>query len=304
MPSPTAAAPHIWTPRQTSRFFIKSSRLRSFWPQGEAPLGVYSPPAAVAIRGTFAGLQNVCKAAPALTEVTRLTSSQLLAEAEALEGDKKPHKQGVAERLRELLAEANVDVPAQLRAWDPTNSGSVLKTEFRMRIKALFTKYRPQEPFDLETKEIDAFFDTYDKGKSGMMSSNELKAILVDLKGVGCAISMAKTEVRARLAVKATKLRDLAVLAAEGERFEEEADRREVELTKQKREMEADLEVQLGVACTRRRSRGACKCSPRRPHPFPHRYSSASHARAGASKRPTLWVSLRAAQKVSPRPTF
>jgi hypothetical protein len=216
MPSPTAAAPHIWTPRQTSRFFIKSSRLRSFWPQGEAPLGVYSPPAAVAIRGTFAGLQNVCKAAPALTEFTRLTSSQLIAEAEALEGDKKPHKQGAAERLRELLAEANVDVPAQLRAWDPTNSGSVLKTEFRMRIKALFAKYRPMEPFDLETKEIDAFFDTYDNGKSGMLSSIELKTILVDLKGVGCAISMSKAEVRARLVVKATKLRELAVVAAEG----------------------------------------------------------------------------------------
>ena len=85
-----------------------------------------------------------------------------------------------------------------------------------MRIKALFTKYRPQMPFDLETKEIDAFFDTYDKGKSGMMSSNELKAILVDLKGVGCAISMSKAEVRARLVVKATKLRELAVVAAEG----------------------------------------------------------------------------------------
>ena len=112
-------------------------------------MGLYSPPAAVAIRGTFAGLQNVCKAAPALTEFTRLTSSQLIAEAEALEGDKKPHKQGAAERLRELLAEANVDVPAQLRAWDPTNSGSVLKTEFRLRIKALFAKHRPKEPFDL-----------------------------------------------------------------------------------------------------------------------------------------------------------
>ena len=257
MPSPTAAAPHIWTPRQTSRFFIKSSRLRSFWPQGEAPLGLYSPPAAVAIRGTFAGLQNVCKAAPALTEFTRLTSSQLIAEAEALEGDKKPHKQGAAERLRELLAEANVDVPAQLRAWDPTNSGSVLKTEFRMRIKALFAKYRPQEPFDLETKEIDAFFDTYDKGKSGMLSSIELKTILVDLKAVGCAINLSKAEVRARLAVKATKLRELAIHAAEGERFEEEADRREAELTKQKREMEADLEVQLGIACTRRRIKAA-----------------------------------------------
>jgi len=40
-------------------------------------------------------------------------------------------------------------------------------------------------------------------------------------------------------------------------RFEEEADRREAELTKQKREMEADLEVQLGIACTRRRIKAA-----------------------------------------------
>ena len=188
-------------------------------------MGAYSPPAVVPIRGTFAGLQNVRKAAPAITVVTKLSSSELIAEAEALEGDNKPRKQGVAVQLRELLAEANVDVPAQLRAWDPTNSGSVLKTEFRMRIKALFAKYRPQEPFDLETKEIDAFFDTYDKGKSGMLSSIELKTILVDLKAVGCAINLSKAEVRARLAVKATKLRELAIHAAEGERFEEEADR-------------------------------------------------------------------------------
>ena len=257
MPSPTAAAPHIWTPRQSHRYFKKSAKLRSFKPQGEAPLGAYSPPAVVPIRGTFAGLQNVRKAAPAITVVTKLSSSELIAEAEALEGDKKPRKQGVAVQLRELLAEANVDVPAQLRAWDPTNSGSVLKTEFRLRIKALFAKHRPKEPFDLETKEIDAFFDSHDKDKSGVISSNELKTILVDLKSVAVAIQKEQAEVRKLQSAKATRLREIAVIAAEGEVLEEDADRREAELTRLKREMEADLEVQLGIACTRRRIKAA-----------------------------------------------
>jgi len=257
MPSPTAAAPHIWTPRQSHRYFKKSAKLRSFKPQGEAPLGAYSPPAVVPIRGTFAGLQNVRKAAPAITVVTKLSSSELIAEAEALEGDNKPRKQGVAVQLRELLAEANVDVPAQLRAWDPTNSGSVLKTEFRLRIKALFAKHRPKEPFDLETKEIDAFFDSHDKDKSGVISSNELKTILVDLKSVAVAIQKEQAEVRKLQSAKATRLREIAVIAAEGEGLEEDANRREAELTRLKREMEADLEVQLGIACTRRRIKAA-----------------------------------------------
>ena len=220
-------------------------------------MGAYSPPAVVPIRGTFAGLQNVRKAAPAITVVTKLSSSELIAEAEALEGDKKPRKQGVAVQLRELLAEANVDVPAQLRAWDPTNSGSVLKTEFRLRIKALFAKHRPKEPFDLETKEIDAFFDSHDKDKSGVVSSNELKTILVDLKSVAVAIQKEQAEVRKLQSAKATRLREIAVIAAEGEGLEEDADRREAELTRLKREMEADLEVQLGIACTRRRIKAA-----------------------------------------------
>ena len=257
MPSPTAAAPHIWTPRQSHRHFKKSSKLRSFKPQGEAPLGSYSPPAVVPIRGTFAGLQNVRKAAPAITVVTKLSSSELIAEAEALEGDRKPHKQGVAVQLRELLAEASVDVPAQIRAWDPTSSGSVLKTEFRLRIKALFAKHRPKEPFEIETKEIDAFFDSHDKDKSGVISSNELKTILVDLKGVAVAIQKEQAEVRKLQSAKATRLREIAVIAAEGEGLEEDADRREAELTRLKREMEADLEVQLGIACTRRRIKAA-----------------------------------------------
>ena len=257
MPSPTAAAPHIWTPRQSHRHFKKSSKLRSFKPQGEAPLGSYSPPAVVPIRGTFAGLQNVRKAAPAITVVTKLSSSELIAEAEALEGDNKPRQQGVAVQLRELLAEASVDVPAQIRAWDPTSSGSVLKTEFRLRIKALFAKHRPKEPFDLETKEIDAFFDSHDKDKSGVISSNELKTILVDLKGVAVAIQKEQAEVRKLQSAKATRLREIAVIAAEGEGLEEDADRREAELTRLKREMEADLEVQLGIACTRRRIKAA-----------------------------------------------
>ena len=257
MPSPTAAAPHIWTPRQSHRHFKKSSKLRSFKPQGEAPLGSYSPPAVVPIRGTFAGLQNVRKAAPAITVVTKLSSSELIAEAEALEGDRKPHKQGVAVQLRELLAEASVDVPAQIRAWDPTSSGSVLKTEFRLRIKALFAKNRPKEPFEIETKEIDAFFDSHDKDKSGVISSNELKTILVDLKGVAVAIQKEQAEVRKLQSAKATRLREIAVIAAEGEGLEEDADRREAELTRLKREMEADLEVQLGIACTRRRIKAA-----------------------------------------------
>jgi Ca2+-binding EF-hand superfamily protein len=257
MPSPTAAAPHIWTPRQSHRYFKKSAKLRSFKPQGEAPLGAYSPPAVVPIRGTFAGLQNVRKAAPAITVVTKLSSSELIAEAEALEDDKKPRKQGVAVQLRELLAEANVDVPAQLRAWDPTNSGSVLKTEFRLRIKALFAKHRPKEPFDIETKEIDAFFDSHDKDKSGVISSNELKTILVDLKCVAVAIQREQAEVRKLQSAKATRLREIAVIAAEGEGLEEDANRREAELTRLKREMEADLEVQLGIACTRRRIKAA-----------------------------------------------
>jgi Ca2+-binding EF-hand superfamily protein len=257
MPSPTAAAPHIWTPRQSHRYFKKSAKLRSFKPQGEAPLGAYSPPAVVPIRGTFAGLHNVRKAAPAITVVTKLSSSELIAEAEALEGDNKPRKQGVAVQLRELLAEANVDVPAQLRAWDPTNSGSVLKTEFRLRIKALFAKHRPKEPFDLETKEIDAFFDSHDKDKSGVISSNELKTILVDLKSVAVAIQKEQAEVRKLQSAKATRLREIAVIAAEGEGLEEDANRREAELTRLKREMEADLEVQLGIACTRRRIKAA-----------------------------------------------
>jgi Ca2+-binding EF-hand superfamily protein len=133
----------------------------------------------------------------------------------------------------------------------------VLKTEFRLRIKALFAKHRPKEPFDLETKEIDAFFDSHDKDKSGVISSNELKTILVDLKSVAVAIQKEQAEVRKLQSAKATRLREIAVIAAEGEGLEEDANRREAELTRLKREMEADLEVQLGIACTRRRIKAA-----------------------------------------------
>ena len=243
MPSPTSKHPHIWTPRGSMRFFVYPRDMPVARPVPASP--------AVPLRGAFAGLspRSLMGRRLASAPVLRMVPDELIAEAERLEAV-------VPTNLRELigyvLAANEIDTAQQADAWDPTSSGSITRNEFRLRLRGVLQKHGHAGN---EAAEIDEIFGSVDVDGSGIVGVTEVRQMLLELKEMGAEL-IDGAERRERLA-RAAKLRDVARLALDAKALLEQAASVQKTSDEAKVGLASDLEVQLGMACNRRRVRAA-----------------------------------------------
>ena len=209
---------------------------------------------AVPLRGAFAGLspRSLMGRRLASAPVLRMVPDELIAEAERLEAV-------VPTNLRELigyvLAANEIDTAQQADAWDPTSSGSITRNEFRLRLRGVLQKHGHAGN---EAAEIDEIFGSVDVDGSGIIGVTEVRQMLLELKEMGAEL-IDGAERRERLA-RAAKLRDVARLALDAKALLEQAASVQKTSDEAKVGLASDLEVQLGMACNRRRGLLAHRC--------------------------------------------
>ena len=232
--------PSVWTPRSTRKWFHPTSP--PTWKRKN-----YSPPReAVPIKGAFAGLSPklLRRMRPEGSVVVSIDSADLLIRAEALETFKPV--MSIEDQISDALA--GVDIGALSKSWDPTQSGCVLFSEFRLRVKGLLAQ--EGEP---SADNVRALFNAYDVDRSGVIDLSELSLMLQELRAVGKPRADAREAARQLRQTEAAHLRQLAARVDQAKALASQADAREAALQQLRQEFACDVEAQLGMAFARRR---------------------------------------------------
>ena len=237
---PTHVIPYMWTPRGSMNHFRKHPH--------KPHTTLYSPPTnQPPIRGTFAGLSPRGKRASSSGAQLAVDPDELLATADELEYEA---PMNLPRLLGYILATADIDPDVQAAAWDPTRSGSVTRAEFRLRVKGLLQSHGCEEVAG-QKEEAESLFDAEDADRSGIVDVGELRRMLTRLKAEG--IEALESVERAERLARAARLRDIAALAQRAQGLIDHAGAAKATAADAKLLLEADLEVQLGLAFTRRR---------------------------------------------------
>ena len=96
----------------------------------------------------------------------------------------------VQEQLRDVLQEHQVKLIDLFRDWDEDGNGAIDKKEMRFALPAL--------GYDVPKQAIDAFFDSIDVDKSGMIEFHELKAA-ISVKGAAAATKKLQADQAAKV---------------------------------------------------------------------------------------------------------
>ena len=157
----------IWTPRHTQRHYP-----RPIAPP-RPPKAPYAPPKLVPYIGAFAGLppqQRGTTDSEGKHKTLQLLNSRAdtwEAEASRLEGN--APSLTLVEQLGQLLVTAQINVKALIEQWKSAN-GSIVKQEFRLRVKGLLAKHGHPEP---SNSSVDMLFESYDGDHSGIIEFAE-----------------------------------------------------------------------------------------------------------------------------------
>jgi len=251
MPSRSEDIPHIWTPRLTYRFYPR--------PRSSPQSPQYSKPPLVPYKGAFAGLKpkrrnHAAADADSDSRYLQRRADDLIAEAEDLESQ--VPRPTLSEMLGSVMLERNVDTDELIKAWDPTSSGSIVKSECRLRLKGIFSQFGNGSETCTQS-EIDSIFDSVDLDGSGVIDWKEARKMIASLKQAAQKFNSTEKLASRERMERSKRLRGLAKLAIDAGRCVADAIRLEDALQHFKVEMAVDLEAQLGLACARRRIKAA-----------------------------------------------
>ena len=189
------------------------------------------------------------RARPEGSVIVSVDSADLTAQADALEAFKPALP--VADQVGEALA--GVDISALVRSWDPTQSGSVIFSEFRMRVKGMAVQHGFTG--EINSDEVKALFNSYDLDGSGIIDLSELILMLQELRAVGSLRKLEREAARQQRLAEAAQLRQLAAQVDQAKALAAQADAREAALQQLRQEFACDIKAQLGMAFGRRRVR-------------------------------------------------
>lgn len=217
------------------------------------PTSLFS--AAVPIRGAFAGLSPRALLSKKAGVQLRVDADALLEQAAMLE--RVTWLTDLTKQLGFILATNDIDPSAQSEAWDPTGSGSITRNEFRLRLRGLVQRHGDAEHADHSTNAsaIDELFDAQDDDGSGVIDVSEVRKLLYRLKVAGsdriyCAERMEEL-------ARAERLREVARAAIEARAQLDRSVALQAAADASQQQLGADLQVQLGLACNRRRVKAA-----------------------------------------------
>ena len=137
-----------------------------------------------------------------------------------------------------------IEIPALVASWDPQKKGSVLKSEFHMRIKTLMERGGLVYP---GKRAADDLFDKYDADRSGVIDAKELTASLLAAVEAGRLALEEHGAVMMQQMARAAELRTRSRLAEDAATSVDAALALEEELGSLVESIQSDLRTQVSV---------------------------------------------------------